>query len=231
MGNPKDPKNPSSAAPAASPSRRSARWRPARPSCSPRWSPPRRKAKLDTRDRGLALELTSGVLRWQRRLDHRIAPFLRRGLEETDPGLLRILRLAVYQLDYMDRVPARAAVHEAVQQARSTSGEGGSRLVNAVLRAVTQTKESLPHGDTPEAVGVRLSHPDWLAARAIALLGVDDATALLAAHNRPAPLTIRACVPAEVLIARITDEGGRAGRRAGSRRPRSTWSTPRRSPR
>ena len=173
-----------------------------------------RKAELDGRDRGLALELTSGVLRWQRRLDHRIAPFLRRGLEETDPGLLRILRLAVYQLDYMDRVPARAAVHEAVQQARITSGEGGSRLVNAVLRAVTQIKESLPTGDAPEALGVRLSHPDWLAARVIALLGVDDATALLAAHNRPAPLTIRACVAAEALLARLADEGGQvvAGR-------------------
>lgn len=167
-----------------------------------------RRAELDTRDRGLALELTSGVLRWQRRLDHRIAPFLRRGLEETDPRLLSVLRLAVYQLDFMDRVPARAAVHEAVAQARQVSGEGGSRLVNAVLRAVSQASESLPTGDTPEALGVRLSHPDWLAAIALDLLGPDDATALLAAHNRPAPLTIRAIAPAEVLRAHIEAEGG-----------------------
>jgi 16S rRNA (cytosine967-C5)-methyltransferase len=68
------------------------------------------------------------------------------------------------------------------------SGEGGARLVNAVLRAAAAgARERCPTGDTPEAVGVRLSHPDWLAAIALDLLGPDDATALLAAHNRPAP--------------------------------------------
>ncbi len=165
------------------------------------------KAGLDPRDRGLALELTSGVLRWQRRLDHRLAPFLRRGLDATPPVLLNVLRLAVYQLGFMDRVPPRAAVHEAVVQARMVGGEGGARLVNAVLRAVAASTEALPEGDTPEALGVRLSHPDWLAAQALDLLGPEEGAALLAAHNRPAPLTVRAPGAPEVTATRLTEEG------------------------
>jgi 16S rRNA (cytosine967-C5)-methyltransferase len=165
------------------------------------------KAGLDPRDRGLALELTSGVLRQQRRLDHRLAPLLRRGLEATAPAVLNVLRLAAYQLGFMDRVPARAAVHEAVVQARMVAGEGGARLVNAVLRALQQTPETLPEGDTPEAVGVRLSHPDWLAALALDRLGPAEAEALLAAHNRPAPLTVRAPVDPAATAARLTAEG------------------------
>jgi len=165
------------------------------------------KAGLDPRDRGLALELTSGVLRQRRRLDHHLAPLLRRGLEATAPAVVNVLRLAAYQLAFMDRVPARAAVHEAVVQARTEAGDGGARLVNAVLRALQRTPEVLPEGSSPEALGVRLSHPDWLAALALDRLGPAEAEALLAAHNRPAPLTIRAAGEPDATAARLRAEG------------------------
>ncbi len=166
-----------------------------------------RRAGLDGRDRGLALELTSGVLRQLRRLDHRLKPFLRLGIENTDAHLLRILRLGVYQLDFMERVPARAAVFEAVAQGRRVAGEGGAMLVNAILSAVQANAAALPDGDSVEALGVRYSHPDWLVALVLDLLGPEQAPALLAAHNRAAPLTIRSEVSAEVLTERLTAEG------------------------
>jgi hypothetical protein len=87
--------------------------------CNRPWSRRAQKAGLDPRDRGLALELTSGVLRVSSGASTIASrPCCGAGLEADRARLLSVLRLAAYQLGFMDRVPARAAVHEAVAQAR-----------------------------------------------------------------------------------------------------------------
>ncbi len=169
-----------------------------------------RRAGLDGRDRALALELVMGVQRWRRRLDAVLAPRLRRGLDATPRDLLQILRLGVYQLFFLQRIPERAAVHATVDLAREVGGEGAVRLVNGVLRAVQR------EGPGPEPVdpGVRLSHPDWLVQAFVGFLGAEEAERLCAANNEPAPLTVRPDAPGltrEALAAELAAEGGRAG--------------------
>jgi 16S rRNA (cytosine967-C5)-methyltransferase len=167
-----------------------------------------KRAGLDARDRGLALELVMGVQRWRRRLDALLAPRLRRGIESTPADLLQILRLGVYQLFYLERMPERAAVHATVDLARERGGEGAAKFVNGVLRAVQREGR----GPEPTDPAVRYSHPDWLAQAFAGFLGAEEAGRLCAANNEPAPLTVRPDAPGlerEALAAEIAAEGGR----------------------
>lgn len=176
-----------------------------------------RRAQLDARDRRLATELALGVERWRGRLDHTLDRLAHRGLESIPPRVRQVLRLGAYQLLFLDRIPARAAVHAAVEQARASGGSGAARLVNGMLRGLGREGEALPAGDGPEALAVRLSQPAWLVRRWIAEGGVADAVARGEANNAPAPLTIRPDRPAldvEGLAARLATEGVDAARAA-----------------
>lgn len=168
------------------------------------------KARLDARDRGLALELVMGVERWRLRLDHALAPHVQRGLEQTEPTARRLLRLAAYQLLFLDRIPPRAAVHSAVELARSWMGERAAGFVNGVLRGLTRSEPSWPEGDDVASIAVRTSTPEWLVARWSLAGGAAFAVAMAEAHNRPAPLTVRAAGPApdrDALAERLRAEG------------------------
>lgn len=168
------------------------------------------RAGLDPRDRGLALELVMGVERWRLRLDHALGPHVRRGLDQTEPTARRVLRLAAYQLLFLDRIPPRAAVHSAVELARRTMGEGAAGFVNGVLRGLTRGAPEPPAGRDAEAIAIRSSQPRWLVERWLAAGGPDHAEALAEAHNRPAPLTVRAAGSApdrDALAARLRAEG------------------------
>lgn len=166
------------------------------------------RARLDGRDRGLALELASGVCRWRDALDHVLAQHLSRGLADTPPAAVRVLRLGVYQLHWLDRIPARAAVHATVELARQVAGDGPSRLVNAVLRAVQRAP-----GPLDEATLLRLAQPAWLRAAWVDEGGEPWADAAARAANAAAPLTVRVDAPGvdrAALIARLNDEGAEA---------------------
>ena len=168
------------------------------------------RAGLDPRDRGLALELVMGVERWRMRLDHALAPHVRRGLDETEPTARRVLRIAAYQLLFLDRIPARAAVHSAVELARNSMGERAAGFVNGVLRGLIRGDATLPEGDDAPAIAVRTSTPEWLVERWLATGGPDFAVAMAEAQNRPAPLTVRAAGPApdrDALADRLRAEG------------------------
>ncbi len=167
------------------------------------------RAQLDARDRGLAHELVSGVTRFQTRLDHALVPKLSRGLEATDPALLRILRLGVYQLFFLTRVPDHAVLHQANDQARQIGQDPAARFVNGVLRAVQREGEHLPEGQSAHALSVRHGHPEWLVTRWLEELGPEQAEALLRANNLPAPLTVRIHGDPTAAIAAVEAEGGR----------------------
>jgi len=149
---------------------------------------------LAPRDRGLATRLAYGVVQRKATLDHVIQTLARRPTAKLEPAVLAALRLGVFQLAFMDRVPAHAAVGESVELAKRDS-RGGAGLVNAVLRrAVGEARpliDALPD-DTPEAAALRHSHPLWIAAMWFEQLGADGARALMAANNESAEAALRA---------------------------------------
>jgi 16S rRNA (cytosine967-C5)-methyltransferase len=149
---------------------------------------------LAPRDRALAMRLAYGVVQRKATLDHVIEALARRPTAKLEPGVLAALRLGVFQLAFMDRVPAHAAVGESVELAKRHS-RGGAGLVNAVLRrAATEARpliEALPDR-TPAEAALRHSHPQWIADIWFAQLGADAARALMAADNEAAEAAIRA---------------------------------------
>ena len=118
------------------------------------------RAGLDERDRRLAAELVYGVLRHRTRLDRAIAAHA--DLKKTPPRVVTALRVAAYQLLFLDRVPAYAAVDDAVAAARDASGPKLGGFVNAVLRKVVAKKEPPLPADPRERLEVEHSLPRWI---------------------------------------------------------------------
>jgi 16S rRNA (cytosine967-C5)-methyltransferase len=153
--------------------------------------------KLDTRDRGLAVELAYGVPRRLETLDWRLAPVLEKPLPRLPSVVQALLRLGAYQLLYLDRIPASAAVDESVRLAKSYSkklGRDWSGFVNAVLRSLIRSPEPVlpdPATDPALALSVRHSIPLWLCQRWIARLGFEGAESACRAAARLPALTLR----------------------------------------
>jgi 16S rRNA (cytosine967-C5)-methyltransferase len=151
-------------------------------------------ASLRERDRALAYELVVGTIKRRNSLDRVIAAFSSAAAKRVGPEVRESLRLGAFQLLYLDRVPAHAAVFEAVELCKGQGGRTGS-FVNAVLRRVAGEGRAelarLSAGDSTEALAVRESHPDWVVALWSAELGRPAAEALMAADNRPAERCVR----------------------------------------
>ena len=153
-----------------------------------------RRARLDARDLALATQLAYGTVQRVATLDHVIATLAGRAPEKLDPPVLAALRLGVFQLTFLDRIPAHAAVGESVELAKADAPRGAG-LVNAVLRRATREAraivEALPDR-TPAEAALAHSHPEWIAALWFDALGAPDARALMAADNEPAESVLRA---------------------------------------
>ena len=109
-----------------------------------------RRRLPDERDRALAGEIATGTLRWQGAFDHVIEVFAGRSLRKLDPEVLDVLRLTMFQLVYLDRIPASAAVKDAVDLAGKAGKRSASGLVNAVLRRVSRERGNLPLPSRPQ---------------------------------------------------------------------------------
>lgn len=159
--------------------------------------------RFDERDQRLLRELAFGTLRWLRRIDHVLERASARHMEEIQPELRAVLRVAVLQLLFLDRVPAHAAVSEAVDQASQRSHRGGASFVNAVLRRIAREPSlaawPVQESDPVRRLAIETSHPDRLVARWLERYGAAAAAALLDADNRPKPLHLLA----------FRDRGGR----------------------
>ena len=151
----------------------------------------------DPRDRGFAMELVYGVLRRQETLDWRLEPVLKKPLARLPLMVQMLLRMGMYQLAYMDRVPASAAVNESVNLAKANKtqlGRDWSGLVNAVLRTVTRGPERpFPdlQTDSASALSVRYAVPQWLCARWIEQVGLVKAEAACVTMSTVPTLTLR----------------------------------------
>ena len=156
----------------------------------------------DERDRALAAEIVAGTLRWQRSLDHLIEHFSARPLAKVDRDVLHILRLSLYQILHLDRVPASAVVDDAVDLTRQVRKASASGFVNAVLRNLLRQRSRLPLPPRPDGnadrhsrlayLGITQSHPEWLVARWLDRYGFDATERWVRFNNEPPPLTLRA---------------------------------------
>jgi 16S rRNA (cytosine967-C5)-methyltransferase len=182
------------------------------------------RAGLDARDRGLATELVYGTLRWQRWLDWHLGRASRRPLGELPDWLRALLRVSAYQLAFLDRIPARAVVHEAVELAKRRRRLGIPLFVNAVLRALAAGPRPWPEpgpaevDDPAERLAIRTSQPTWLIHRWVARHGAAETEALARVLNERPPFTLR------VNTLRTTREAlVEALRRSGARVAPGRW--------
>jgi 16S rRNA (cytosine967-C5)-methyltransferase len=147
-------------------------------------------ANVKPADAALATELTMGVLRWRRLLDSLLERQLKKTVERLDLPVALALRMGIYQLRFLERVPARAAVNESVELVKRARKASAAPLVNAVLRcAASEARipaEKLLPPDLPQAerLGILHSHPSWMVERWLARLGEARTIALLGANNR-----------------------------------------------
>ena len=180
----------------------------------------------DERDLALLHEITKGTLRWRGRIDWALDQRVHIGLAQTQPWIRNILRIGAYQLLYLDRVPAHAAVDESVKLAHKYGHAGAAGLVNSVLRRLAEDKDAIewPPGDDPPSLAVWGSHPLWLVERWSARFGAEATRALMSANNRPIPVGLRVNTlrgTREALIAQLARSGVEA--RAGELSPDLVW--------
>ncbi|WP_298437330.1 16S rRNA (cytosine(967)-C(5))-methyltransferase RsmB [Geobacter sp.] len=145
-------------------------------------------------DRGLLTELVYGVLRRQGSLDHLVDTFSATKSGKLERSVLLILRLGLYQLFHLDRIPVSAAVNESVNLAKEVAPRAAG-LVNAVLRRADREREAVawpdPERDPVGYLALRHSHPRWIVEGWLAQLGFAEAELLARVMAEPAPLTVR----------------------------------------
>jgi 16S rRNA (cytosine967-C5)-methyltransferase len=160
-------------------------------------------ADVTSANAALATEITFGVLRWRRLLDFLLDRQLKKPIAQLDLPVALALRIGLYQLRFLERVPARAAVNDSVELVKRARKTSAASLVNAVLRrispkqserldgAATESLDRLlpPTMPTADRLGTLHSHPTWLVERWLRNFAEVETTALLEANNRAARLS------------------------------------------
>ncbi|HEV3481613.1 MAG TPA: 16S rRNA (cytosine(967)-C(5))-methyltransferase RsmB [Candidatus Acidoferrales bacterium] len=146
-------------------------------------------------DAALATEITLGVLRWRRLLDFLLERHLKKPVGRLDLPVILALRMGQYQLRFLDKIPARAAINESVELVKSARKSSAAGLVNAVLHRAESEAESAVEAFLPpdvplsERLGILHSHPTWLVERWLLRLGEQQTVALLRANNQTPKLS------------------------------------------
>jgi 16S rRNA (cytosine967-C5)-methyltransferase len=155
-----------------------------------------RTVNLPQRDKNLIFTIVYGVLRYRKRLDWILDHFSRTGLDKLDSEVLNILRIGLFQVVYLTRIPASAAVNTAVDLAKTLNKPWLAKFVNAVLRAaVREYRDITPpdmENDPVMAVSIEKSMPQWLISRWIPRFGLSQTLLLCDIINTIPPLTLRA---------------------------------------
>lgn len=145
-------------------------------------------------DRALSHELVLGVLRQKLWLDKTIEHFAQRHVEKLDLPVRLALEMGLYQLRFLTRIPARAAVNESVNLVRASRMKSAAGFVNAVLRRATREPDYDPTATINDLIGklsVETSLPRWLIERWAQALGPDETATFARANNQPAPTAFR----------------------------------------
>ncbi len=150
---------------------------------------------MTARDRALTQTIVYGVLRWQHRLDAYIAHFSKTPLKRIDPIVRNLLRMGMYLLLYLDRIPASAVVHTTVELTKPHAPPWVVRFVNGLLRETTrhqgQLPSLIPQKNTIDNLAIDKSMPVWLLKRWMKRFGKKDTAALCDAINLIPDITLR----------------------------------------
>jgi 16S rRNA (cytosine967-C5)-methyltransferase len=163
---------------------------------------------LSAADRNLATALVLGVLRWQILIDHQLRPLLKRPGAKLDAEVIIALRMGAFQLWFLDRVPAHAAIDESVELAKQAGHRFAARMVNAVLRRVPRFSSL---DERSAALTAEQAHPQWLVERWTTAYGLEAARAICRHGQEEPRLTVRVAgseVDAELDSAGIRLEPG-----------------------
>lgn len=174
-----------------------------------------RSHSLSDMERRLLTELVYGTVKAVGTIDWYLAQCVTRPLEKIDKLVLNILRVSVYQLLYMDKIPVSAACNEAVNLARLFSHEGTAKFVNGVLRGLLRKKDSFTFPDEEQEaadyISLKMYHPRWLVKKWLKNYGREATEALCAFDNTPAPVCLRVntlVTTRDKLLAELTKAGG-----------------------
>ncbi len=148
------------------------------------------------RDRALLQALVYGVLRWRGRLDYIISFFSTTPINKIDTRILNILRLGLFQIIYMDKIPVSAAVNTAVELAKSAASPWIGGFVNGLLRNASKNHNTVSfpdqHRDQIHGLATSKAFPPWLIKRWLDRYGFDSVAKLCDAINTIPPISIRA---------------------------------------
>lgn len=151
--------------------------------------------RMDRRDRNFVYALVYGTLRTRGRLDWIIARFSKIPVRKIEGPVLNILRTALYQVLYMDRVPESAAVHTAVENTKKTAGNHVVRFVNGLLRTALRHPDRIQWPERKKDpflwLSVDQSFPEWMIRRWTKRYGFDETVSLCRYYNEIPPLTLR----------------------------------------
>ena len=154
-----------------------------------------RNETLNDFDKALLNEISHGVIRWMRRLDWFLNGFYRGNYEKCLPEVRNALRVALYQILFLNKIPYSAAVNEAVEFVKRIHGDKHAGVVNGLLRTIIRTLENLvwPTREIDEVnyLGIIQSHPNWMVRRWINRFGFDDAVKLCEENNRRPVMALR----------------------------------------
>lgn len=172
------------------------------------------KNKMEGKDTGLLTEIVYGTIQRREALDFYLQPFLKKKPEQW---VKILLRLSLYQMLFLDRVPPHAVIHEAVEIAKKRGHQGIASLVNGVLRSVQ--RQGVPSletiSDPAERLAVETSHPKWLVQEWIEEYGIDAARKMCEVNMLPPVPTARVNVSkttVEEALVRLKEEGVEARR-------------------
>ena len=158
-----------------------------------------KNAELSGPDKALLYEIVHGVIRWMGRLDWILNGFYKGTFSKAIPNLKNALRVALYQILFLDRVPDYAAVNEAVEFVKKLQGPKPASLTNAVLRNIIRNKDGIrypdPDNDIVGYLSAYYSHPSWMVKRYLKRYGRDETEDLLLANNEKPFLTLRLNTP------------------------------------
>lgn len=171
------------------------------------------KIKLDL-DKSLVREIVYGVLENKIYIDYVIRSFSKVRLKKISPIVMNILRIGIYQILFMDRVPDSAAVNESVKLSKKHTHKGSQGFINGMLRNVVRNKENIKlpdeNKDQVKYLSVKYSHPEWMIERWISEFGFDFTKDLVKANNKKASLNIRVNrlkIDRNTLIERLRNQG------------------------
>lgn len=146
-------------------------------------------------DKALLFEIVHGVTRWQGRIDWILTGFYKGQFSKAIPNIKNALRVALYQILFLEKVPAYAAVNEAVEFVKKLQGQAAADLTNAILRNIIRNKENIRYPNPDEDINAYLSayfsHPSWLVKRWVNRFGREETEKLLNSNNNKPSLSIR----------------------------------------